>query len=621
VLIKYKLILNTGVFLLSLVLIFFAFDISGKNIEKLNAAKTLAYEQNVNMLSLRRHEKDFLARRTLSYQEKYEKTFTLLQSNQARLKQTMENQNLPTDTLDSLTALFKSYRLSFNDIVAANVELGLTSKEGLTGMLRAAVHQIEEELSAKNKNVLLVIMLQLRRAEKDFMLRSDIKYIKKFQSLIGELQSAINAENFDSSSKATLLQLTEEYQNGFYNYTLEAQRIGLSSSEGLLRIMRKKIQASEGGLKTLVETLDIATNNRIENSFYLTIGIFFVIACISLVFTLLVNRSIVLPLSWIQGAMGEIHKTRDIKKRIDSETNDEINQVAQSINMMLADFQAALEVVWNAANHVNDTSSKLTRSSYKTTYNLEQQRKETEMVASSMIEMVSSVDEVSSNMEHVTQMTLSTQNDAKEGKLKVDSAIKGIVRLSDRLDGSVATAGELAKESESIGSVLSVIQGIAEQTNLLALNAAIEAARAGEQGRGFAVVADEVRALASRTHSATVEIAEIIESLQKRTQGIVKLVGECREDGLASRKDAEMIKELLDTIIKEVVDIADMSSRVSVSLEEQTSATDQVNNTIEKIRVLTEDTTKAMEVSFQSSKDISSQTESLYTAVSVFKVG
>lgn len=618
-LIKHKLLLNTSLFLVSLMLMFFAFNSAERTLVALNDAKTLVYEQTTHMLSLRRHEKDFLARLDISYQEKYNQTFQILEANQVTLERMMQAQGLPTDALSNLNTSFKNYQESFEQVVAAHIELGLTPKTGLTGQLRSAVHGIEDELKAQNQDALLVLMLQLRRAEKDFMLRSQVKYITRFEGLIDELRLAIKAANFSPTLATQLQGLTDDYETGFINYANGAKRIGLNSKEGLMLAMRKEIQATEGELALLVETLKDEINHRIEIGFYTTAIIFALIAIICGGLTLLINRSILSPLHAIQKTMQHMHETQNITQRLSSPNKDEIRWVANSVNVLLDDMQAALETVWQAADEVTATSSELSKTANKTNENIQKQRDETKMVAASMEEMVSTVAAITQSMGHVSEMSKETQGEARSGKGRVDSAITGIVRLSDRLDGAVGSVDELATESERIGSMLSVIQGIAEQTNLLALNAAIEAARAGEQGRGFAVVADEVRALASRTHEATIEISTIIETLQQRTKGIVQLVGDCREDGNASRNDAEQIKRVLDGIIQSVFEIAERSTAISQSLEVQATATTDVGECIDRIRMIAEETSNAMEKSTGLSNKIASQSDRLHSALAASK--
>ena len=287
---------------------------------------------------------------------------------------------------------------------------------------------------------------------------------------------------------------------------------------------------------------------------------------------------------------------------------------------MLTDFSRVIADANQTVKEMNTTTMQLSQNAARTSDDAQKQRAETDMVAVSVTEMVGTVEDISRSMDMAASKALSTQENAREGQAKVSSAIDRIRQLSDRLEGSVETVSALAKESESIGGVLSVIQGIAEQTNLLALNAAIEAARAGEQGRGFAVVADEVRALASRTHSATEEISEIIVTLQGRTKGIVSLMEDCRQDGILSRDEATITGTVLDQILLNVEEISAMAGSVSTAIEQQTIAANEISKNVDTIREITEDTSASVALNSKASQEIAGQAESLNRSISLFKV-
>lgn len=287
---------------------------------------------------------------------------------------------------------------------------------------------------------------------------------------------------------------------------------------------------------------------------------------------------------------------------------------------MLVDFSRVIANADQTVKEMNTTTIELSKNAARTADDAQKQRAETDMVAVSVTEMVGTVEDISRNMEMAASKALSTQENAREGQLKVNSAIDRIRHLSERLEGSVETVSALAKESESIGTVLNVIQGIAEQTNLLALNAAIEAARAGEQGRGFAVVADEVRALASRTHSATEEISDIIVTLQERTKSIVVLMEDCRQDGALSRDEAATTGVVLDQIMLDVEEISTMAGSVSTAIEQQTIAANEISKNLDTIREITEDTTESVALNSKASQAIADQADALNRSISTFKV-
>jgi methyl-accepting chemotaxis protein len=594
VLIKHKLILNTVLLVVALVAMLGLFYTTQTNLEKLNSAKNLVVHQQVNMLTLRRHEKDFLARLDLSYEQKFNETMNSLFKDQARLKNVMDAYSIDTNTLLELTQDFKEYQADFLSVVTASKKLGLTPEKGLQGELRSAVHNIESELSALNQDALLVSMLQLRRYEKDFMLRNDPKYIASFNKTLDQLESALSKASLPTDKTQLLSSLTEQYRKSFNEYTDGKKALGLTSKEGKLLVMRASIHKTETALDALEVQLTQAIHAKTAFSMMLTEILCGIIIVVGVFFAWIINRTINSALSTIQTTMREIQTTHNIGLRIDLPAKDEIGFVASSINDMLTDFSRVIADANQTVKEMNTTTMQLSQNAARTSDDAQKQRAETDMVAVSVTEMVGTVEDISRSMDMAASKALSTQENAREGQEKVSSAIDRIRQLSDRLEGSVETVSALAKESESIGGVLSVIQGIAEQTNLLALNAAIEAARAGEQGRGFAVVADEVRALASRTHSATEEISEIIVTLQGRTKGIVSLMEDCRQDGILSRDEATITGTVLDQILLNVEEISAMAGSVSTAIEQQTIAANEISKNVDTIREITEDTSASV---------------------------
>lgn len=619
-LIKHKLILNTVLLVVALVAMLGLFYTTQTNLEKLNSAKNLVVHQQVNMLTLRRHEKDFLARLDLSYEQKFNETMNSLFKDQARLKNVMDAYSIDTNTLLELTQDFKEYQADFLSVVTASKKLGLTPEKGLQGELRSAVHNIESELSALNQDALLVSMLQLRRYEKDFMLRNDPKYIASFNKTLDQLESALSKASLPTDKTQLLSSLTEQYRKSFNEYTDGKKALGLTSKEGKLLVMRASIHKTETALDALEVQLTQAIHAKTAFSMMLTEILCGIIIVVGVFFAWIINRTINSALSTIQTTMREIQTTHNIGLRIDLPAKDEIGFVASSINDMLTDFSRVIADANQTVKEMNTTTMQLSQNAARTSDDAQKQRAETDMVAVSVTEMVGTVEDISRSMDMAASKALSTQENAREGQAKVSSAIDRIRQLSDRLEGSVETVSALAKESESIGGVLSVIQGIAEQTNLLALNAAIEAARAGEQGRGFAVVADEVRALASRTHSATEEISEIIVTLQGRTKGIVSLMEDCRQDGILSRDEATITGTVLDQILLNVEEISAMAGSVSTAIEQQTIAANEISKNVDTIREITEDTSASVALNSKASQEIAGQAESLNRSISLFKV-
>ncbi|WP_372237853.1 methyl-accepting chemotaxis protein [Pseudomonas sp. SSM44] len=217
------------------------------------------------------------------------------------------------------------------------------------------------------------------------------------------------------------------------------------------------------------------------------------------------------------------------------------------------------------------------------------------------------------NAEEVNNQTLS-------GRRLVESSVDGIEKLSGEIENSVRVINQLADDSSSISRVLDVIKGVAEQTNLLALNAAIEAARAGEQGRGFAVVADEVRTLARRTQQSTEEIEQMIVRLQDGVSAAVKAMGSSHSMTAEAVDASRKVQEGLDNILKSVVHIVDQSQQIAAAAEQQTAVSHDIDHNIVEINQAGERTAAGASQAEESSGRMTQLVQSLQSIISAFKV-
>jgi methyl-accepting chemotaxis protein len=229
------------------------------------------------------------------------------------------------------------------------------------------------------------------------------------------------------------------------------------------------------------------------------------------------------------------------------------------------------------------------------------------------------IEEIASHTENTANKAGQTNQNALEGRREVEQTVARISALSQDLEQATSVMTELERDSQTIGSVLDVIRGIAEQTNLLALNAAIEAARAGEQGRGFAVVADEVRSLAQRTADSTRQIEQIIRGLQTRTRDIVHVMASCREQGQSGVEQAGLASRLLVQISTDVDNIMQMTTQIATAVEEQSHVAAEVNKNVVRIRDISEQSLKIADQNAQISEEVAEQAAKLHQTVDRFR--
>lgn len=323
--------------------------------------------------------------------------------------------------------------------------------------------------------------------------------------------------------------------------------------------------------------------------------------------------------SMLQAALNSMSEG-DMTTRIYFDGKDEMHTIAITFNFMVEKFEALVQQISSATSQLAAASEEMNTVARNAGNNITKQTRETEQVATAMNQMTSTVQEVAHNAASAAGAANNADNEAKGGKAIVTKTSHAMQELADNVESTAQVIHKLEEDSENIGTVLDVIKGIAEQTNLLALNAAIEAARAGEQGRGFAVVADEVRTLASRTQTSTQEIQGMIEQLQNGARNAVAVMEKGRHAAQSGVGQAKEAAESLEAITRAVTTINEMNAMIASAAEEQTSVAEAMNKNIVNISQLSQDTAGAADQTTAASGELSKLSSALESLVSQFKL-
>lgn len=309
-----------------------------------------------------------------------------------------------------------------------------------------------------------------------------------------------------------------------------------------------------------------------------------IIASIALVISgALVGKSISGPLGELRRQIEKADRNKDLTVIVNTDSNDEIGQVAGAFQRMLERFRVIISDVHQSSGQLEEYATALSNSTELTREGVKVQTRETDQVATASTEMTHAIEEVSRNAQQAADAANDANRETTDGSQVLNQAIESINNLADRINASSEVINRVENDSSAIGTVLDVIRGIAEQTNLLALNAAIEAARAGEQGRGFAVVADEVRSLAQRTQESTQEIQDMIERLQTGAQAAVKSMSEGTDEMGRTLEKATLAGESLTSIAGSVALINDMNTQIAAATEEQMTVSQEISRNVVNI--------------------------------------
>lgn len=379
-----------------------------------------------------------------------------------------------------------------------------------------------------------------------------------------------------------------------------------------------------GDLRGVLE-INMPIEEQLAQSYQLSLKI---VTGIAIAIVILVVTFVFSYKSFIQRKMDKINDALsdiaegegDLTQRVDVEGDDDISKMALSVNSFLVKIQKVITELVPVSHSLESVSNQLNQVSKESRESVSGQQNETEQLATAMTEMQATLNEVAGNVSATSTATEQIKKSSKSAKLATDKNRAASGTLATSVGETARMIADLEKDSDAIGSVLDVIKQIADQTNLLALNAAIEAARAGEQGRGFAVVADEVRTLASRTQTSTEEIQEMIEKLQTASK---KSVGSMRNSTQLANESEEFSTEtydVLNSMDSSISDVYDMTIQIATASEEQVAVAEDINRNVIKINESCLESVSRIDETSNAAAQVEKFSRSISELVKQFKV-
>ena len=410
--------------------------------------------------------------------------------------------------------------------------------------------------------------------------------------------------------------------------TLQASDLGAGSREGLASI-------DFDGREYLVSALPIQNTDwylvmagdagvltaPLRRMTWFMVAVSAVIIVLSILMATPLIRFLLVNLLRVSTALEKISQGGgDLTQRIDSKSHDEVGQLADNFNSFVDHLRGIMLKVQEVSSDLSQQSLVASSAAEQRSQQARAQQDEVTLVATAVTEMAAATQEIASNAETTANTSLESVRIGEQGQQISETCEGSIERLAGEVDKATQVIAQLDEHSQQINSIVSTIMDIAEQTNLLALNAAIEAARAGEQGRGFAVVADEVRVLSQRTHASTEEISTMISSIQDTTGTAVNTMNSCHQLAQDSVANAVSATQSFRDIAESVRQISDMATQIATAAEEQTSVTDEINRNTETIRCVSEDFLSESEAAAQQANDLDNLSQQLTQQLSQFKL-
>lgn len=544
------------------------------------------HQLEVNVLLLRQYEKNFLLQKDTAQLEQHENVLARVDASLATLSDIAQDP-VQRKALTRVKENIDNYRQRFVEVTQLMTQIGLSEKEGYLGWLRKLVHKVENTLKREDELEVSVSMLMLRRHEKDFLAREDWKYVKRHgQELDNNFFRYLKDSYMDDMTIRLVTQQIQQYRAAFLKVADATNAINEKTAE-----FHQAVSSITPSLEQLVkhthalsETANRETQNVSQQAAYVYYGTLLVLCLTLIPFISWTNRSIHQSIHNVVTMLKRIATgDADLNYRLPVTTQDEMGEMATNFNRFMDKLQTMLNSIRDLSQRLNQLSEQAQQTSIETGQEISQQTVTISNTADAISTLSTAVSGVTQHAQHAAEQTQTANQSASTGAEKIQELINSTHRLADSVHSASIKIKTLDKETDAIGDVLNLISDIAEQTTLLALNAAIESARAGQHGRGFAVIADEVRLLSEHTHQATDDIRSLILELQQSTKEVLTMMDSSVNLAKSNVDQSSTANESLTQLTQMIDEITRCNSDIATLTSQQNTISDTINHQFNQV--------------------------------------
>lgn len=475
----------------------------------------------------------------------------------------------------------------------------------------------------KHANAAEIALLEAERDQKNFKVERDPRYIGHAIGYVDEAKSALTPliEMNEGEDRQRAEQIFDDVRT--YEELLKRYEAGIDGPPETLKSIEEQLLAVATRTIGLTEDLKKLEQTQMQERYDLTVAEIIIVTVIALLSTLILawilTKSITAPINEVVKIANKV-ASGDLTVDVRSQRGDEFGQLLAAFGAMITNLRELIREIDTGASSIASSSEQLSTVTNQTSKGVAEQQSQTDQVATAMNEMVATVNDVAKSAEAAFEAAKDASEKSGNGEMAVRETLEFVADLNKQSANVMELLNGLQMETNNIGTVLDVIKSVAEQTNLLALNAAIEAARAGEQGRGFAVVADEVRSLAQRTQSSATEIETLVSNLVNSAETSVASM----ETGTKLAEQTLERAQLAGTAIQEMANgveqIRQYNSQIATAAEEQSVVAEDINQNITLIRDVCDQSAASTEQVSAASEELARLAEGLSTQVARFKV-